>query len=129
MTQRIQRHPYLALFDGPDTNNSTDARTDATVPLQALFLMNNPFVTQQAQGLARRIRSTFSEERPRIQWAHQLCWNRPALPEEVARAVVFLERFRQEWIQSRAPIEEADQEAWTSLARVLLSANEFVYVD
>ena len=35
MTQRLVRHPYLALFDGPDTNLSTDVRTTATVPLQA----------------------------------------------------------------------------------------------
>ena len=48
MTQRLVRHPYLALFDGPDTNLSTDVRTSATVPLQALYLMNNPFVAEQA---------------------------------------------------------------------------------
>ena len=30
MTQRIQRHPFLALFDGADTNASTgDARRPA----------------------------------------------------------------------------------------------------
>ena len=39
MTQRIQRHPFLALFDGPDTNASTGVRTTSTTPLQALFLM------------------------------------------------------------------------------------------
>src|SRR5262249_49549671 len=26
MTQRLQKHPFLALFDGPDTNNSTESR-------------------------------------------------------------------------------------------------------
>ena len=26
MTQRFQKHPFLALFDGPDTNASTEAR-------------------------------------------------------------------------------------------------------
>src|SRR5262249_34930358 len=55
MTQRLQRHPFLALFDGPDTNTSTDVRTSSTVPLQALFLMNNPFVIEQAEGFARRL--------------------------------------------------------------------------
>src|SRR5206468_9455920 len=55
MTQRLQRHPYLALFDGPDTNASTERRASSTVPLQALYLMNHPFVREQAEGLARRL--------------------------------------------------------------------------
>ena len=55
MTQRFARHPYLALFDGPDPNLSTDVRTSATVPLQALYLMNNPFVAEQAAGFAARL--------------------------------------------------------------------------
>src|SRR5207244_4831822 len=38
MTQRIHRHPFLGLFDGPDTNTSTAGRTTSTTPLQALFL-------------------------------------------------------------------------------------------
>src|SRR5262249_23037668 len=55
MTQRIQRHPYLGLFDGADTNTSTEQRGTSTVPQQALFLMNNPWVKGQAEGFARRL--------------------------------------------------------------------------
>ena len=55
MTQRLVKHPYLAIFDGPDTNTSTDVRPHSTVPTQALFLMNNPFVEAQAEALARRL--------------------------------------------------------------------------
>src|SRR5579871_3215853 len=44
MTQRIQRHPFLGLFDGADTNASTARRVTSTTPLQALYLMNDPFV-------------------------------------------------------------------------------------
>ncbi|HSM76836.1 MAG TPA: DUF1553 domain-containing protein, partial [Bryobacteraceae bacterium] len=36
MTQRIQRHPYLAIFDGPDPSASTPLRVASTTPLQAL---------------------------------------------------------------------------------------------
>src|SRR4029079_15580835 len=32
MTQRIQRHPFLAPFDGADTNMSTPARSTSTAP-------------------------------------------------------------------------------------------------
>ena len=57
MTQRIQRHPFLALFDGPDTNASTADRVTTTTPLQALFLMNDPFVQEQA----KRVRGAADE--------------------------------------------------------------------
>src|SRR5262249_24208516 len=55
MTQRIQRHPYLALFDGPDTNASTAVRTTSTTPLQALYLINDPFIHEQAERFAARL--------------------------------------------------------------------------
>ena len=51
MTQRLVKHPFLAIFDGPDTNASTDVRARSTVPLQALYLMNNPFVQEQSAAL------------------------------------------------------------------------------
>jgi len=55
MTQRIQRHPYLALFDGADPSASTASRTTSTTPLQALYLLNDGFVHRQAQAFAQRI--------------------------------------------------------------------------
>ena len=55
MTQRLVKHPFLAIFDGPDTNTSTDVRARSTVPLQALYLMNNPFIQEQSAALARRL--------------------------------------------------------------------------
>ena len=40
MIQRIQRHPFLAIFDGADPAASTALRLTSTTPLQALFLLN-----------------------------------------------------------------------------------------
>src|SRR5262249_49417768 len=57
MTQRIVRHPFLGLFDGPDPNSSTGRRITSTTPLQALFLMNDPFVHSSARKFAARLRS------------------------------------------------------------------------
>lgn len=55
MVQRNRRHPYLALFDAADPNQSVASRQPTTTPTQALFLMNSPFVHQQTNGFARRI--------------------------------------------------------------------------
>jgi hypothetical protein len=129
MTQRIQRHPYLALFDGPDTNTSTARRSDSTVPLQALYLMNHPFVREQAEGLARRLLATEKQPAQRIGRAHRWVWGRPPTPVEVSRGLTYLQRYSQELARIGTPPDRVEIEAWTSYARVLLTANEFVYVD
>jgi hypothetical protein len=127
MTQRLQRHPFLGLFDGPDTNTTTGERRTSTVPLQALFLMNNPFVQDQAEAFARRILAFSSAPHERLNWAHQQAWSRPATAEECARGLHYLETYRHE--TAGIPSDQHELQAWTSYARVLFCANEFVYVD
>jgi Protein of unknown function (DUF1553) len=129
MTQRLQRHPYLALFDGPDTNVTTDVRGSSTVPLQALYLMNNAFVRDQARGLARRLLAEYHDDATRIVKAHELTLGRAPGQEEIFHAMEYLDLYRHEAIQLGSPISDRDFEPWASLAHVLLCANEFVYVD
>ncbi|HEV3004275.1 MAG TPA: DUF1553 domain-containing protein, partial [Pirellulales bacterium] len=129
MTQRIQRHPYLSLFDGPDPNLSTDQRTSATVPLQALYSMNDPFIAAQAETFARRLLAARSDTADRIDLAHRLAYARSAKPAEVERGTAYYKAYTEELVRSGIAATEAEHEAWTSYARVLLTANEFIYVD
>jgi hypothetical protein len=124
MTQRLQRHPFLALFDGPDTNTTTDHRESSTVPLQALFLLNNSFVQEQARGLARRMMAAAPEDADRIDFGYEVAWGRPADGGEIERARAYLRRYQETAGPGTPPIE-----AWASLAHVLLAANEFIYLD
>jgi len=127
MTQRLQRHPFLALFDGPDTNTTTDRRESSTVPLQALFLTNNPFVHEQARGLARRMMTAAPDDGARIALGYEVVWGRPPALYEVEAGRQYLRRYQEELARLGAGERQAD--AWASLARVLLCANEFIYVD
>jgi hypothetical protein len=129
MTQRFQKHPFLALFDGPDTNASTGQRADSLLPLQALYLMNDPFVHEQAEGFARRLTARAAEPERRIAWAYQFAWGRPPTMSEVARGIAYLERCADELRRAQTPEERVELDVWTSYARVLLAANEFVFVD
>ena len=129
MTQRLQRHPFLALFDGADTNTSTEERRQSTVPLQALFFMNNPLVQQQAEDFARRMIASSGDIRRRIQLAHELAWSRAPLASEQDMGTRYLHNYMEELSRAGTPNKESELEAWTSYARLLLSANEFVYVD
>jgi hypothetical protein len=129
MTQRLIKHPYLAIFDGPDTNTSTDARARSTVPLQALYLMNNPFVQDQAEHFARRLIDASSEGDQRVRLGHELAWGRPPSAAELERAHRYLQSYARELRAAETPSERLELEAWASLARVFLTASEFFYVE
>src|SRR5687767_3333339 len=58
MTQRLQRHSFLALFDGADPNTTTEKRTSAIIPLQALYFMNSPDLKIAAEAFAERLLTT-----------------------------------------------------------------------
>ena len=129
MTQRIQRHPFLALFDGPDTNTTTDQRTASTVPLQALFWMNSPLVQEQSAAFARRLVASASESTERIRMAFRLAYSREPTSAESERYVRFVENYRAELAKNGVEANQAELEAWASVAKTILSSNEFVYID
>src|SRR5262249_20870682 len=129
MTQRLQRHPFLALFDAPDTNSSTEARRTSIVPQQALFAMNDPWFDQQARLLARRVLSSGRNEMDQLQLLHELTWNRPPTREESKKCYRWLEEGMKRSREVGLELDACREEAWTVLARVALTSNEFLYVD
>ena len=129
MTQRIQRHPYLAIFDGADPSVSTPMRLTSTTPLQALYLLNDKFVHEQANGFARRLRLAPGSDTSRIELAWLWLFSRPPNGDETAQAQDFLQAMRQELQSYDAQDDQLEQQCWSSLARSLLRLNEAVYVD
>lgn len=123
MTQRLKRHPYLSLFDGPDPNASTAKRLPTTVPTQALYFLNDPFVHDQAAAFASRVTAAKSDEGERIQLAYRMALGRPASDEEAQQVTRFLDAYRKK-LKS-----ENDAPAWAALARTLFARNEFLFVD
>lgn len=129
MQQRIRRHPFFAVFDGADTNSSTGARMITTTPLQALFVMNDPFAHEQAEALAQRVAAAFpGNVVARISLAHKLLYGREATAAETSEAVVYLAGFRARLPAEQTPTER-EASAWTSYARALMGANEFIFLD
>jgi hypothetical protein len=72
----------LEQFDVANPSLVTGVRDVTNVPLQALYVMNGPFVQEQASSLARRVQKTGDP----VQEAFQLCFNRP--PDEPERRMV-----------------------------------------
>ena len=129
MTQRIQRHPYLAIFDGADPSASTATRTTSTTPLQALFLLNDKFVHEQSKEFATRIVKSGDDDEARLQFAYRTALGRPADAGELEQCKKFLADARLRLADAATPGDQSDSDAWEALVRAILRLNEFVYVD
>jgi hypothetical protein len=128
MQQRIRKEPFLAIFDGADPNTNTAERQVSTTAIQALWMMNDPFVHTQAKHLAERIMKAASDTPRRVNEAYLLAFGRSATPQEQKLAQEFLAQSRGELKACDAPGDQ-DTAALASLMRVLLSSNEFIFVD
>ncbi len=127
MTQRIRRHPFLALFDGADPNASTPERRASTVPTQALYFLNDPFVHANAERFVDRVLAGGLGELSWIEAAYRLALARNPTPDERLDAVRFLAAYR---AGTSSDGEDASRTAaFAAFARVLFGGNEFLTVD
>jgi hypothetical protein len=129
MTQRIQRHPFLAIFDGADPSASTGERMASTTPLQALYLLNDPFFHEQARRLAERIISFAADDEARAAFAYELLMSRPPVADEQIAAHDFLAKARGLVQMEYSATADVEVEAWSAYVRSLFRLNEFVYLD
>jgi len=128
MTQRIQRHPYLALFDGADPSTSTPARPTSTTPLQALYLLNDSLVHEQSHRVAERLLAEADDD-ARTARAYALLFARAPDPDELTAAASFRTNARRLLRAEGAGDSDLEAETWRAYVRVLFRLNEFVYLD
>ena len=83
----------LDLFDFAEPSLVTGDRETTNVPVQALYLMNSPFVQARAKGLAARVRREATSEDEQIGLAFQLCFGRLPDGAELKNAAAFLDQF------------------------------------
>ncbi|MEK6234211.1 MAG: PSD1 and planctomycete cytochrome C domain-containing protein, partial [Planctomycetales bacterium] len=117
------------LFDGPTANASCSRRSTSTIALQPLFLLNNPFMVDCAEGLAARVRRQAGAERePRIRLAFRVALGRSPDQIELRAAAKFFDG-----LSAAGAMEDHDEtETATPLGQfclALLNLNEFVYID
>ena len=119
----------LRVFDFPSPDISSPMRPHTTVPQQALFLMNSPFVIAQAESLAHRMKALLPshEIAGRIQFLHHQVYGRDAMPEEVLLAERFITRPSVD--SSGADGSDGLMPRWVEYVQVLLQSNEFQFVD
>ncbi|HEY5315754.1 MAG TPA: DUF1553 domain-containing protein, partial [Pirellulales bacterium] len=114
----------LAAFDMADPSMVTGVRNLCTVAPQALYMMNNPFVRQQAELTARRLLDAGTKsQHEQIRTAFLQVLGRPPAPAELERTDAYL----QQLLTGKSPTPAA--EAWTRVVQALLGSIDFRYLN
>ncbi len=122
---RYRLDNFLQVFDFPNPSFTAEQRFSTNVPLQRLFFMNSSFVYRQAQRLARRVYDEGNDE-ARIRKAYRLLYGRFPTDAEMKAGLDFV-RANPEKPGNQVAGEPST--AWNEYARVLLSSNEFEFVN
>lgn len=127
LVRRLRKTEIHELFDGPDANECTGMRRETTVPSQALFMMNSPFIHSHSQSFARRVMREAENDEQRVRLAHKMAFGTEISKETVDTAIQYV----QEQMAKMDKGSEQDKavRAWASYCRVLLMSNEFVFID
>ena len=115
-------NPMLMAFDYPVPFSSIGRRSQSNVPAQALTMLNNPFVLQQAERWAQKILAQPGEPAARIQRMYETAFGRPPTDNELTISVAYLTE------QKAAPGSPEELAAYAGLAHVLLNVKEFLFV-
>jgi hypothetical protein len=127
-TQRSLLPPLMTTFDFSDTTLPCGRRDVTVVAPQALALLNNPFVHEQSEHLARRVAAAADDRSSQVEIVWRLALGRAPSATEHEAALAYMVG------QQSAPqstTADSDPDLWVlkSLCHVLLNANEFIYVD
>ena len=112
---------FLEIFDYPNPMAARGARDVTNVPAQALALLNDPFVLEQAGGWAARLQSVPLPKR--IDAMFETALSRPPAPEERDRFDTLAAHLAQ---LHNAPIDS--QRVWQDVAHAVFNLKEFVYL-
>lgn len=109
------------VFDGANPNLVSGMRTRSTRPAQALYLLNSPFVMQQAQLAAQSFLRSSAYDADNIdrsiRHAWRTCLCREPTPEEAAAVLT---------VVAERPESEL---AWTEVFHALFASVDFRYLD
>jgi hypothetical protein len=122
---RYRLNNYLQVFDFPNPSFTSEQRFSSNVPLQQLYFMNNPFVYKQAGVLADRVHGE-PADKDRIVKLYRYVYQREPSAEELELGIKFLSTTPEKagYAVAGEPIT-----AWRQYARIMLSSNEFQFLD
>jgi hypothetical protein len=129
MVRRNFMNPMLVAFDLPQPLNTAGRRSVSNVPAQALILMNDPFVAEQAKVWARRV---LAENHPdvaaRVARMYEQAYARAPTERERDVALSFLDR-QAGLLSLPDGCRSNDERLWAELGQVMINVKEFTYLN
>ncbi|WP_254507263.1 PSD1 and planctomycete cytochrome C domain-containing protein [Anatilimnocola floriformis] len=119
--------PMMLAFDTPIPASTVGRRNVSNVPAQALILMNDKFVVDQARLWARRNLGSPKSTADKIAGLYEQAFGRPATAEEILAASDFLVSQGKEYGIAEDKVASNEQ-VWTDLCHVLINSKEFVFL-
>lgn len=116
---RVKRHELFELFDFANINFAIGQRNTSTVALQALYLLNNPFVIEQSRVAAERLLESEADPEQRIDAAYRAALGRRPSDSERQLVAEFLRNG-----QSSDSVAE-----WASIYQSLFGSIDFRYLN
>jgi hypothetical protein len=114
----------LSNFDFGDATTSSEGRSRTNIAPQALFVMNSRFVVDRSREFAKRLLDDRALSDPqRIERAYMIALTRRPQPDEVDAALTYVDS-----LGKKLPEADVRLAAWQSLCHVLISTNEFLYL-
>jgi hypothetical protein len=120
--RRTQPLTMLVNFDAHPIISNRTRRSNSTVPLQSLALLNSRFARDCAQQFAAQLPRTAGN---RITTAFEMAIGRPPRERERVAAQRFLRRQHEVY----SGHEESPDETWTDFCQMILASNVFLYVE
>jgi cytochrome c553 len=120
--------PLLAAFDFPRPIGTVGARQSSAVPSQALALLNNAFVRQQAGRWASRILAQYPSDDGRVTRMYLEALGRPPDAFERQAAARFIHRQAENYARISRDAQRREQAAWADFGQVLFNVGEFSFV-
>jgi len=117
---RLVADPFLSTFDGADSNQSVAQRGETAVPLQALALLNAPFLVEAAHVLGAQADREAGDE-DAVRRLHRQIFGIEANPAVQSRLLTRLTAMKHEAAIPR-------REALALIAQALIGSNSFLYV-
>jgi hypothetical protein len=119
----------LDIFDFAEPSLVVADRDVTNVPVQALYLLNNAFVREQAAAMAKRLIATPLAHPQRIALGYQIALGRPPTGAEQTRAEKYLlEEGRALLPVKSGSVDEAALHSWATFCQALFASAEFRYL-
>jgi uncharacterized small protein (DUF1192 family) len=115
----------LTLFDFPDPTASAGERPGTNIAPQGLYFMNSEFVYSRSRALAEQLlQRENDDDSSRVVRAYRMAVGREPEPEEIREMLDYVAGY-----PAAKDGPEARLERWQGFWRVLLTSNEFNYVN